>query len=268
MARHYKYEILGPRVSTYEPGFAAYRENETLYQSKLDAVQRLRGRIYYEDGAIHENALDSQGRFHMSGDDEAWHLILTDLDNKVVACARYMVYSNTVPYRMLRISHSAIAQDPKWSTTLRCAVEADLRAARQRQLLYVEIGGWAVAQEWRKTKAALETAAGSYALGHLWGGTLGACTATVRHDSASILRRIGGSSLTAHGLTVPSYFDPRFGCVMELLRFDYVTPWPRIRPLIHEMRDRLSRTEVLTARLDFTLERGSLGRVPFLREAI
>lgn len=269
MVRHYKYEILAPKVANYDPAFAAYKVNEGRYQAKLDAVQRLRGRLYLQDGAIDATSLDSEGRFHMCGDDEAWHLMLIDVCGEVVGCARYLVYPNTVPYRLLRISHSAIGLDPQWSSTLRSAVEADLRTARQRDLLYVEIGGWALSEEWRKTKAALETAACSYALGHLWGGTLGSCTATLRHGSASILRRIGGSSLAAHGRTLPTYFDPRFGCVMELLRFDYLTPWPRMRPMIEEMKQCLATTQVLTGRLEFgQVGGGSLGPEPFLRRAI
>jgi hypothetical protein len=267
--RHYKYQLLAPKLANYDPAFSAYTVNEALYRARLDGLQRLRGRVYYADGAIDDDSLDKEGRFRMCGDEDAWHLILTDPDDHVVGCARYLVYPNTVPYRFLRISHSALGQDPKWSPVLRSAVEADLRAARQRRLLYVEIGGWALAEEWRKTKAALETAAGSYALGHLWGGTLGSCTATVRHGSASILRRIGGGSLIGQGKALPSYFDPRFGCVMELLRFDYLTPWPRLRPIIQEMKLRLATTEVVTARLDYSqLAGGGLGADGFLREAI
>lgn len=269
MVRHYKYQILAPKVANYDPAFAAYTINETLYRSRLDGLQRLRGRVYRQDGAIDDDSIDAEGRFKMCGDEEAWHLILADQEDHVVGCARYLVYANTIPYRVLRISQSALGQDPQWSSKLRSAVEADLRLARQRELLYVEIGGWALSEEWRKTKAALETAAGSYALGHLWGGTLGACTATVRHGSASILRRIGGSSLVAGGKALPPYFDPRFGCGMELLRFDYLTPWPRMRPLIDAMRGRLATTEVLTARLDYNqLAGGSVGLAPYLREAI
>lgn len=251
MARQYKYQLIAPRLATHSPVFSSYTVNEGLYRSRLDAVQRLRGRIYHEDGAIGDEALDREGRFRMCGDEEAWHLILIDCEDNVIGCTRYLVYPNDVPYQSLRISHSALGQHPQWSLKLRSAVEADLQSARKRDLLYVEIGGWALAEEWRKTKAALETAAGSYALGHLWGGTLGSCTATVRHGSASMLRRLGGSSFTVPGEAVPGYFDPRFGCLMELLRFDYLTPWPRMKPMIEEMKSRFVSVEIVTERLEF-----------------
>ncbi len=269
MDRHYKFQILAPKFANYDPAFSIYTVDESVYRSKLDGVQRLRGRVYYNDRAIGDDALDAEGRFRMCGDEEAWHLTLSDGDGRVVGCARYLVYPNTVHYNVLRIGQSAMGQDPEWSAQLRGAVECDLQAARQRSLLYVELGGWALSEELRKTKAALETAAGSYALGSLWGGTLGACTATVRHQSASMLRRLGGSSFMTDGQPLPAYFDPNFGCMMEVLRFDYLTPWPRLRPLIETMYRRLMTTEVLTARLDYGyLAAGSVSLYPRLREAI
>jgi hypothetical protein len=252
VGRHYQFQILGPKFATYEPAFNDFTVNEALYRSQLDALQRLRGRLYMDDGAISEECLDREGRFRMCGDEEAWHLLLTEGDNNLIGCARYLVYPNTVPYTFLRVRHSALARDPRWAHKVRAAVEADLRLARQRGLLYVEIGGWALAEEWRMTKAALETAVGSYALGRLWGGTLGSCTATIRHGSASILRRLGGSSLAANGETLPAYFDPRFGCMMELLRFDYMTPARRIAPMIEVIEAQLAGLEVVTARVEYS----------------
>ncbi|MCU1293754.1 MAG: hypothetical protein JWP08_2604 [Bryobacterales bacterium] len=252
MSRHYQFQILGPKFATYEPAFADFTVDEALYRSRLDSLQRLRGRLYLEDGAIGEESLDREGRFRMCGDEEAWHLLLTDCENNLIGCARYLIYPNSVPYTFLRISHSGLGKDPRWSLKLRAAVEADLRLACHRGLLYVEIGGWALAEEWRMTKAALETAVGSYALARLWGGTLGSCTATVRHGSASILRRLGGSSLVVNGEALPSYFDSRYGCMMELLRFDYVTPARRISPMIDVMETKLASLEVVTARVEYS----------------
>ena len=269
MARHYQFQILAPKFANHDRAFDIFTVNESIYRTRLDSLQRLRGRLYYEDGAIGDESLDREGRFRMCGDEEAWHLVLLDADSNVIGCARYLMYPHSIPYPFLRISHSAIGKDPRWSHKLRTAVEADLRIARLRGLRYVEIGGWALAEEWRKTKAALETAAGSYALGRLWGGTLGSCTATVRHGSASILRRLGGSSLMAHGAPLPSYFDARFGCMMELLRFDYMTPAKRILEMIDHLQDLLGATEVVTARIErrrFPRNFGETGVL--LREAV
>jgi hypothetical protein len=250
VAGRYQFQILAPKLAVYDPVFSAFTADHALYRSRLDALQRLRGRLYYEDQAISSESLDSDGRFRMCGDEEAWHLVLTDCNGEVIGCARYLVYPPTVPYKFLRISHSALGKDPNWSAQLRTAVEADLQLARQRRSLYVELGGWALAEKWRKTRAALEMVAGSYALCRLWGGALGSCTATIRHGSASILRRLGGSKLMFDGKALPAYFDPRFGCVMDLLRFDDLTPDPRILPMIEAMESQLADTQVVTARFE------------------
>lgn len=252
MHRRYTFQILAPKLLHPPASFASYTANQPLHRARLDALQRLRGRLYRMDGAIDENSLDPDGRFRMQGDEDAWHLLVTIGAEDVIGCARYLVHPEAVPYRSLRLSSSPLARHPAWSAKLRAAVQADLQLARQRQLLYVEIGGWALAEEHRKTNLALEMAAASYALGHLWGGIIGSCTATLRHRSASMLRRLGGSSFVAHGTPLPTYFDPRFRCQMELLRFDYLTPSPRLHPLIETIKSRLATTEIVTSHLEPT----------------
>lgn len=209
-------------------------------------MQRLRGSVYLKDGAIQPCELDDEGRFRMAGDERGWHLLLVDSQKEVIGCARYLVHEPTVSFEQLRISHSALAKDPVWGPKVREAVEKDLAAARESGFSYVEIGGWALAEEWRGSRAALEILVGSYALAHLWGGCLGACTATVRHGSSSMLRRIGGSPLQIDGQEIPSYEDAQYGCRMELLRFDCRTPGARFAPLISQLRGKLADAVAIT----------------------
>jgi hypothetical protein len=150
-----------------------------------------------------------------------------------------LVHPNTVTFEQLRISHAALAKHPQWGEKVRQAVEADLQRAREENFSFVEIGGWALSEEWRGTAAALEILVASYALAHLWGGCMGACTATVRHSSSSILRRVGGSSFQVSGEPLPAYEDPQYGCQMELLRFDSRSPAQRFEPLINQLKARL-----------------------------
>jgi hypothetical protein len=209
-------------------------------------MQRLRGRIYLKDGAIQPCELNEDGAFQMPGDERSWHLLLIDGARQVIGCARYLVHPNTVAFERLRISHSALSKDPVWGPQVRRAVEADLAVARKHDFSYVEIGGWALAEPWRGSRAALEILVGSYALAHLWGGCLGACTATVRHGSSSMLRRIGGSPLSANGSELPPYEDSQYGCQMELLRFDCRTPAPRFAPLISQLKAKLADAIAIT----------------------
>jgi predicted GNAT family N-acyltransferase len=217
-----------------------------MHRQYLHGMQQLRGQVYLKDGAIQACELDDDGCFRMRGDEQSWHLLLVDGAREVIGCARYLVHSNKTDFEKLRISHSALAKDPEWGPKVRAAVKADLEMARQNDFSYVEIGGWALAEEWRNSRAALEILVGSYALAHLWGGALGACTATVRHGSSSMLRRLGGSGLKLNGEELPQYEDPQYDCKMELLRFDSRTPAPRFLPLISQLKAELADVVAIT----------------------
>jgi hypothetical protein len=242
----YSFQLLAPPKPGVAHNFSHPVKDEQLHDQFLSDMQRLRGSIYLKDGAIKPWELDDEGRFHMQADEHSWHLLLLDERKNAIGCARYLVHSSDVSYDRLRIAHSPLASDPTWGGKVRTAVEADLRRIRDARLNYVEVGGWALSEEWRGTRAALEILVGSYALGQLWGGCIGSCTATVRHSSSSMLRRLGGQSFEVAGEDLPSYNDPEYECVMELLRFDYRSPASRFLPLIHHLRSTLSKAPVVT----------------------
>jgi len=245
MRQNYRFQILAPPQTPTSPTFGDSEINEQLYYQSLTSMQRLRGRVYLKDGAIQPWELDEDGRFRMRGDEESWHILLRDSDEKTIGCARYLVHPNTVALEDLRICQSSIARHPAWAERVRQAMEIDLQRAREHHLSYVEIGGWALCEEWRGTSAALEILVASYALAHLWGGCLAACTATVRHHSSSILRRIGGVSFEIGGEKLPPYEDKHYGCTMELLRFDSRSPAERFIPLINRLRIKIANTPMI-----------------------
>jgi hypothetical protein len=77
------------------------------------------------------------------------------------------------------------------------------------------------------------------------GGALGLTTATVRHSSSTILRRLGGSLLEFGGSIVPPYYDPKYQCEMELLRFDSRKPSAKYGGLIELLGGRLQNVSVV-----------------------
>jgi hypothetical protein len=83
-----------------------------------------------------------------------------------------------------------------------------------------EVGGWAVAESHRRTLEPVGILLATYGLLELLGGCIGVATATCRHASSSILRKIGLSSLICDGVELTPYFDSAYGCQMEVLRFD------------------------------------------------
>jgi hypothetical protein len=181
----------------------------------------------------------------MHDDENSWHLVLTDPAEQVIGCMRYLVHSPDVQFQDLHVRHAA-ACSGQGAPNIQIAIERDLQLARTNRLSYVEVGGWAIVENWRHTKAALDMIGSSYALGELWGGSLGICTATARHSSAPILRKFGASPLVVAGQPLPPYEDERFQCAMELLRFDRV-PAQRFAPLIDPLKCELRSASVLVA---------------------
>jgi hypothetical protein len=132
-----------------------------------------------------------------------------------------------------------------WRDTLWKGVESELARARRDYLRYAEVGGWAVEKESRRTSVGPLLALAGYSLGQIGGGCLGITTATVRHCSSSILRRLGGSPLEVAGSTIPSYYDPKYRCEMEILRFDSRRPNPKHAGLIDALREKMADVRVV-----------------------
>jgi hypothetical protein len=113
-------------------------------------------------------------------------------------------------------------------------------------LKYVELGGWAASEQCRGLGGPLALVLALWGFGRRrGGGALGMTTATFRHCSATILKRLGGSRFEIDGTTLPPYFDPRYGCMMELLRFDSRCPNPKYLGLIDQVRDSLQNFQVV-----------------------
>jgi len=241
-----RYLLLAPSASSGAGGLRPTREDSHLYNAYLRTAQKFRGDIYLKDGAIQQWQLDPDGRYRMPGDEDSWHLLLVLARQKVVGCTRFLMHPNTVSFDRLTFRNAPLAKDRSWGAKVRYAFETELRVARAEGMSYVELGGWAIAEEWRNTRAALKILLAAYAWAGLMGGCLCACTATVRHGSSSILRKIGGGTLEYRGEQLPAYSDPAYGCQMELLRFDSRYPNPKFSPLVREVQSQLADSLVLT----------------------
>lgn len=253
--------LVAPPRARIPPGFHNVRCDDDARDLFLAAMQRLRGRVYLEDGAIEPRQLSSGGRHCLAIDGESWHLLALDGSGAVCGCVRYYAHNDQACFEELAVWRSAIATCAAWGGRFRAAVEAELRRARSQGLSYVEVGGWAIAPERRCTVEALRTALATYSLARILGGCIGITTATTRHGSSSILRRIGGSSLQLAGTTIPPYYDPQYKCDMEVLRFDSACPAPQYSRLVDALSASLSGVPVICPCLSRTQRPGA-----FLRE--
>lgn len=212
--------LLAPASGSFPDSFRSVRVDGKHHAHMLTQVQRLRGKVYLDDGAISRAQLSPDGRHIQETDRHSWHVMSVQPDGTVTGCARLRPHPVDVTPEDLGVWQAAIANDPAWTATLRQALTNEIDLARQRDRSYVELGGWAVAATQRGTMHAFETAVAAYALASDLGGCVGITTATVRHCSARILRKLGGQPLEVGGVTLPTYFDPRYGCEMEILRFE------------------------------------------------
>jgi len=238
--------LLAPSASATAGFFRNVVVDACRHRSLVRQIQRFRGAVYLEDGAIQKQQLSAGGLHQTAEDERAWHMASLDADGRVNACALYLEHDATAMFEDLRVRHSALALDPEWRPKLSAAIAAELTRARKAGLRYVELGGWAVAEQCRGTAGPLALALAVYGFSRRGEhGALGMPTATFRHCSATILKRLGGSRFTFGGIELPPYFDPHYNCMMEMLRFDSRRPNPRYLWLIDALKQRLADVRVI-----------------------
>lgn len=227
------------------PGGPTYSSN--LHSHLLSEMQRLRGRIYLADGALAPADLDPWERHIQAADAKSWHLLTLGSMGRVIGCTRLRRHSSSVSWAQLGIGQAPIAQSGEWGLKFRASIDAELTAARWAGFSYVEVGGWALAKEVRGTFMALKTVLATYAWSRLMGGALGITTATERNESAAILRRLGGRPLVWAGVELPPYYDDRYRCKMEVLRFDSREANPKYASMLEDLREQVSQAPVICA---------------------
>ena len=230
--------------------------NPERHEHLLRQLQCLRGAVYLEDGAITPKQL-TNGRHIESRDRQSWHLLVVNENDDVLGCARYCEHTPDVQFGELAAAEASLARCRTWGAKTRAAIEKELGLARDMDLPFVEVGGWALDREIRGGIEALRLSLGTYALARELGGGVGLATATTRHSSSSILRKLGGQSLRYGNEEVPPYDDEHYKCRMELLRFYSWAPNPRYDVWIEEIRAEMSDIPVVCASSDALLELSS-----------
>lgn len=182
--------LLSPSHRAVPDAFTDVQSSPHLHETLLAEMQRFRGRVYLEDGAIKPWQL-IDGRHCLEIDQGSWHLLVLDADGRVCGCARYKVYPFGASYSDLAVSRSALALSKEWGHALRAAVDAELAEAERLDCPPSEWGGWALDEEVRGTAEALRIVLVAYALMEDLGGAIPFSCVTRRHGSASILRRMG-----------------------------------------------------------------------------
>jgi hypothetical protein len=74
---------------------------------------------------------------------------------------------------------------------------------------------------------------------------VGLATATFRHSSEAILRRIGLETLHVDSRDIAPYHDEQYGCLMQVLRFDSRYPSPKYRGWVSALMGDLANAPVV-----------------------
>jgi len=240
-----QFVVLPPaRLTTAPKYFRNVQSDSGHYEDLFAEMQRFRGRVYLSDGAVKPADL-SDGRHSVAIDEQSWHVLSLDSRGRICACLRYLDERGAAGFQDLWVRHSALAHSPEFAGRFRGAVESEMTRARQSHVGFGEVGGWAVDESHRWTLEPLRIILATYGLLQLHGGCTGVATATFRHSSAAILRRIGLSSLTYGGAPLPAYFDPNYGCHMEVLTFDSRFPNAKYRNSVEELSRILAASPVI-----------------------
>jgi hypothetical protein len=239
--------LLAPCLSAVPKTFARATVDAGGHDQLLQQMQKLRGSVYLDDGAITSNELTQDRRHKLAVDDRSWHMLTLDNDERVIGCSRFSPYRREVSYRELGVARSALANNSQWGRILQLAVDAQVALARKLQVSFAEVGGWALAREHRCTNEALRIALGTYSLAASLGEAVCLSTVTVRHCSSSILKRLGGAPLDLAGAFLPAYHDPQYNCEMEILRFDSRYPADRFKQWISGIQQQMTEVPVICA---------------------
>lgn len=218
-----------------------------VHSHLIEETQRFRGRVYLADGAIQPQDLDAKGRHIQPADSRSWHLVMLGPMGRVIGCTRFRRHAGQVSWGQLSVRQAPIADSEEWGLKFRESVDAELAAAWRAGFSYVEVGGWALSEELRGTFWALKTVLAIYAWSQLLGGALAITTATERNRSARILRKLGGKPLACEGAELPAYYDHRYRCKMEVLRFDSREPNAKYGDMLDELREQVANAPVFCA---------------------
>jgi hypothetical protein len=237
--------LLAPPSTVIPPAFDNIEIDPARHADLLMQMQRLRGSIYLHDGALGSQELSVDGRHQTPEDDRSWHMLMVDESGRVKACIWYMEHApHSSSVDRLRLKNCPLIDDPTWRDTVRAALEHDMETAQREGVGYAEAGGWAVAKDNGCISEGLVLALGCFSLARALGDALCVSTATVRHCSSTILRRLGGGDLRADGQMIPTYYDSRYKCEMELLRFDSRYPSAKYAGFVEALRQRLTSAQL------------------------
>lgn len=234
-----QYKVLAPSRHDVPRSLVRNTVSSDTHLKLMTGIQKLRGKVYREYEGIAATLL-SDGR-HCQGklDEESWHILLQDSRGEVRGCARYRPITDG--FEQLTCSKSSLAKSATSARALRLAFEQQFELARQRGGHFGEAGAWAIDESARCSTAAVNIALMSFALAARLGAEIAVTTATTRHASSAILKRLGAQPFGGF----EPYFEPMFGCEIEVLQLDMTNLQDRYLAKLAQLQSVLADVEVI-----------------------
>src|SRR5579872_5468036 len=110
----------------HHPQSSSPRNALSRHGRLLAGAQRLRGRIYAEDGAIQPDQLTPDGRHVQDADDCSWHLLSVDAKERVGACLRFHCHTPGAKFSDLTLSASWKDTISDYAPRVRSGVQTQL----------------------------------------------------------------------------------------------------------------------------------------------
>lgn len=242
-------ELLGPAELLGRPGFARLSADAERYEQRLSQIQRLRGEVYTDLGALTSNDLDA-GHHVCSEDPQRWHVLVVDEKDQVDACISIRFHQATADVDDLNAAQAVNRSDRRIDLRYRFALEEAVQLANDAGLRLSDCGAWAIRECCRRTVAGPLIVNTMYALCELMGSSLSFASANAEKCSSAMLARLGGTPLAHDGVRLPPVYDAAYRKDVGLLTFDTRHPAPRYAGLVRELIDHLlTSTPVTVARV-------------------
>ena len=143
--------LLAPRFDQIDDRLTEGSANPDRYEDLLTKLQRFRGSMYLQDGALRQSELEPDGRHSVDADYSGWHVVAVDNQDHVCGCSRYKIYPSGIHFSELAVGRSALAHSSIWRSDLFTAVQNERELAHKKGVKFVEVGGWAISAELRRT---------------------------------------------------------------------------------------------------------------------
>ena len=243
--------LVAPNRECVPEKFSNVIEDAVSYSRLIEDIQKFRGRIYFDERAIPESSLGSDGRHILDIDLKSWHMIVISAnDKKILGVMRSYMHDlkNEIDLDSVQAFKLTQRLNSKERERYEQAMIRFINCASARAQFFAESGGWAVdRREQKRTLSTLVMAALSTLL-HVSGTTVGLGTATERNNSSEILKKLGGFSIEdANGEVLPPFFDMYYNCEMEILGFYSESFCKPIENTTLDIVSNLHRVRVLTA---------------------